>query len=156
MTFKAKISKKQFPEPYWHRLLRHFERKGYIHNGLTIPFLIGSRSIIYPGEPLITIEELLSEAAEYGAILQKCAEIGEFVMGAMNSDTRQAQCNHHDMGCIYLADGSLDHVTNAEDKIKLIQKIYYRYVVYGQFSKNNGLWTSFSAEDEARIKEAFL
>lgn len=42
---------------YWFKLLNHFNQKGYINNGLTLPFIIGSRSVIEPKESLQTINE---------------------------------------------------------------------------------------------------
>jgi hypothetical protein len=41
--------------PTWYNVLQHFDNNGYFHNGLTLPFLIGASSTIYPVLPLITI-----------------------------------------------------------------------------------------------------
>ncbi len=48
-------------EKYWYKLLTHFERNGYFENGLTIPFIIGSRKFIEPEQRIQTVQELISE-----------------------------------------------------------------------------------------------
>lgn len=54
---KGKVNEK----PYWYKLLDVFERKRYFWNGLTIPFIIGSREYTRPYEYQQTIGDLIEE-----------------------------------------------------------------------------------------------
>lgn len=73
-------------KPYWYKLLDLFERKRYFWNGLTIPFIIGSRQYIEPTEDLQTISDFIDKinSSEYYVSVLKCNNIGEYVFSLSN------------------------------------------------------------------------
>lgn len=78
-------------KPYWYKLLDLFERKGHFWNGLTIPFIIGSREYIEPSEDQQTIGELIDEinSSTYYVSVLKCGGIGEYVFSLSNANDRE-------------------------------------------------------------------
>jgi len=140
--------------PYWHRLLKHFENKGYVHNGLTIPFLIGSMEIVEPDAKQWTIDEILESLNNSGCTILKCPNISEFVIGSLDSETlKNRQLYHTPCDNILVTDGSLENVKSFTELATLFKELYQSRISNREFSKNYGSWTYFTEIDLTRIKE---
>lgn len=140
--------------PYWSVLLRHFENKGYIHNGLTIPFLIGARNRMEPKTPLLDISELINSINEVGGTVLECSNIGEFVIGTLDTETIRYKSSYPKcIGNILITDNSLNKVDNLQELISHFEQRYRVNLDNCEFSKNNGKWTDFTHIDKKRIDE---
>lgn len=140
--------------PYWHQLLRHFENKGYIHNGLTIPFLIGSIEILKPNDQQWTIDKMMESLNSHGCTILKCSNIGEYVIGSLDSETlKNKQLYHCPCDNIVITDSSLNKVNSFTDLKVMFEEMYQLRISKREFSKDSGNWTYFTISDLSRIKE---
>lgn len=142
--------------PYWCRLLRHFEKRGYIHNGLTIPFLIGARKRIEPQEPLLDIRDLIISINEVGGTVLECSNIGEFVIGTIDTETLKYKSAYRKcIDNILITDDSLDMVNNLQELIYRFEQRYQKNIDNYEYSKNHGEWTDFTQIERTRIDESY-
>lgn len=140
--------------PYWSIILRHFEKRGYIHNGLTIPFLIGVRNKIEPQKPFLKISDLIISINEIGGTILECPNIGEFVIGTLDAETLKYKSAYPKwIGNILVTDNSLKMVNNLKELIFQFEQRYQKYIDNCKYSKNNGVWTDFSEIEVTRIDE---
>ncbi len=140
--------------PYWYILLRHFENKGYIHNGLTIPFIIGARERLEPKEKLFTIEELMMSINEIGGTILECSNIGEFVIGTVDFETLKFKHLYPNIiDNIIVTDNSLSMVKNLEELIAHFKNCYQNHIESAEYSKNHGTWGYFTEEDLKKLDE---
>lgn len=140
--------------PYWSVLLRHFENRGYIHNGLTIPFLIGARKRMQPQEPLSNINDLVKSVNEVGGTVLECNNIGEFVIGTLDAETLKYKSFYPKwIDNILITDNSLNTVSNIQELIYYFEERYRINLDNREYSKNNGKWTDFTEIEEIRIDE---
>jgi hypothetical protein len=142
--------------PYWSVLLRHFENKGYIHNGLTIPFLIGARNIMEPKTSLLEISELVNSINIIGGTVLECSNIEEFVIGTLDTETLKYKSVYPNcIDNILITDNSLDNVNNLQNLISHFEQRYQKNLDNSEYSKNNGVWTKFTEIDRTRINEIY-
>lgn len=141
---------------YWYKLLNHFEKKNYISNGLTIPFLIGAVEVLQPNSEKWTISDIIESFQQEGCTILKCGNIGEFVIGTINDLTEgEKKYFHNPCGEIFVTDTSLDDVNSTSELIKIFTELYESKIQEAKFSKNYlGEWSYFSIKDIERIKES--
>jgi hypothetical protein len=145
--------------PYWYRVLSHFEKKRYIVNGLTIPFLIGSRTIVEPGKKPETIRELLTSLSEstHAVTILRCGQIKEFVIGLLDNETNSMRTQYKNMfkefGNLLVVDDSFKNTTKFEDMVNMLEMEYEDRVQKQTFSKESGQWINFSTTDKIRLGE---
>ena len=139
-------------KPYWYRVLYYFERKGYFWNGLTIPFLIGSRFYIEPTEGLQTVSQLIDEVnnSVYYVSVLKCGGIGEYVFSLSNKTDKEIYGGFDNLVII---DNSFEKATESSEIIRELETKYLDYIDSGLFSKNDGEWGDFTEKDKNRLKE---
>ena len=84
-------------DSYWLKVLKHYEKRRYIQNGLTIPFLVGSRTIVEPLRVLLSIEELLKSFTNsiQPITLMKCQQLGEYVIGILDHESSLIRLKYH-------------------------------------------------------------
>ena len=145
--------------PYWYRVLSHFERRRYIDNGLTIPFLIGSRTIVEPGERLETISELLTSlsVSRHAVTILRCGRIKEFVIGLLDNETNSMRTQYKNMfkefGELLVVDNSFKNATKFEEMVSILELEYGERIRSQTFSKESGQWFDFSSTDKLRLGE---
>ena len=75
----------------WFQVLTYFDAKSYFSNGLTIPFLLGANSVIKTDEEKRNVEEFFEEAIDESLpqkiSLQRCGNIGEYVIGIFDDES---------------------------------------------------------------------
>src|SRR5579859_4152050 len=108
---------------YWMRVLSYYEKQGYISNGLTIPFLIGSKRYVAPAHHQYTICELLYQFAisSRKITMMLCPNINQFVIGIMDSETRQISQDsglYRTFGGLAITDSSLSNIDNLSHLIE--------------------------------------
>jgi hypothetical protein len=134
-------------DKYWHKLLTHFYNKNYFRNGLTLPFIIGSRTIIEPDKQIQSVTELLTEIKNSNTYLSilKCGYIGELVFSISNKTDFE----------IYDIDSSYTNKINFTEFCILLEKQYSELIKNSLFSRNSfGAWENYTAEkDIPRINE---
>lgn len=140
-------------EFYWQRVIRHFEIKGYIQNGLTIPFLVGVRRIVEPQKALLSIEYLINELSLHGCTMLRCRHIGEYVVGSLDAHTKEIGNLYHCIGNIIVTDDSLVGINDTLLLTARLKKLYKMQIDLGQYSKNNGVWSDFTQTDMERFQE---
>jgi len=140
--------------PYWHRLLKHFENRGYVHNGLTIPFLIGALEIIEPNSQLWSIEAIVGSFKKIGCTILKCGNLNEFVIGTLDSETLNYNKEYH-RPCenIFITDHSLYQINSCAEIITLFKELYQSRLKEKEFSKVLGHWAYFTEIDLKQIRE---
>ena len=139
-------------KPYWYKLLNHFENKHYFQNGLTIPFIIGSKTIIEPNNEIDTVEELFNQVKEsdYTLSVLKCDMIGEFVFSIAGVDD---QDTYGGVENLVIIDDSFNEMKTIEEISLFLSNRYTTIINAGDYSRIDGDWTSFSVSDEERIGE---
>ncbi|WP_343321565.1 hypothetical protein [Sphingobacterium multivorum] len=142
----------QASSTYWHILLCHFEKQGYFHNGLTLPFIIGSRSILEPNEPLESIKDFFENVKLTGIYLNviKCDGIGEYVFRIGDID----DMNIYDTkGLLIIPDNIFETCIEVDEIINQLDNEYSSYIEQGTFSKNGGSWENYSKKELKEILE---
>jgi hypothetical protein len=147
MKFKIKKTRTVKPEPYWHRVICHFEKKGYIANGLTIPFLIGARTIVEPGQPMLSLDELMYEVSQYGATIMKCPCLNEYVLGSLDQETEAVSEHYRKFDKLIVSDDSFSDKKNMDEVAIFLVEIYDPVISGNCYSKENGEWQGFSERD---------
>lgn len=139
-------------KPYWYKLLDFFERKGYFWNGLTIPFIIGSREYIEPSEDLQTISELIDEinTSTYYVSVLKCGGIGEYVFSLSKASDREI---YGGLDNIVIIDSSFETAATTDDIIRELELQYDDLITSGIYSKNDGEWGAYTDKELNRLKE---
>lgn len=133
----------------WYKTLEYFLDKGYVNNGLTIPFLIGLYS-----ENEITIKELIVSMSEANNIsIQKCDRMDEFVFGIFISETNHEIDLYKNIQDLIILDNSLDNCLSIEELINLFENLYTSIIQKKTFSKNNGNWTSYNEIELKQLEE---
>ena len=146
--------------PYWYDVLSYFEEKGYYNNGLTIPFLIGSRTILEPDEPLDKIGDLLSEISEsgYPITFMECNCLHEIVLSILDSYTlemRKVYPNmYREFGDILIIDDSFTQKKELNEIIIELENKLSQEIENGNYSKIGGEWMPFDSDtDLVRLNE---
>ncbi|SFD37973.1 hypothetical protein [Flavobacterium phragmitis] len=133
----------------WYKTLSFFLKKGYINNGLTLPFLAG----LYE-ENEITIEDLITEMCNINSIsIQKCPRINEFVFGILILESKEELKHYKLLGGLFLLDNSLDEFNRIDDLINHFEQIYLTKINSNCFSKNNGRWGYYNENEKNHLKE---
>jgi uncharacterized protein YutD len=140
-------------EKYWYKLLNHFERNGYFENGLTIPFIIGSRKFIEPEQRIQTVQELIFEFSNSDCFINvlKCDLIGEYVFRISDTESKKI---YGGIENFVIIDNSFFGFKNHNEIAMELEKLYNDIIKGEKFSKINGEWQSFDLkEDILKIKE---
>ncbi|MGZ2370406.1 hypothetical protein ACXR6G_11505 [Ancylomarina sp. YFZ004] len=142
----------------WSSLIQFFEKMNYIHNGLTIPFIIGVIKLLEGNK--IVVSQLIAELAnmknESRATIMKCGNIGEFVVGVMDVESesmyrKYPQSLFMEYDNLAVTDNSLNDCSSVFDLIAFMEDRYGQTIEDEKYSKNAGLWTKFTEEDIERI-----
>lgn len=141
--------------PYWFKVLKHFEQKRYIQNGLTIPFLIGSRSIIEPSQPLQSISEFINDLIEgteaTKVTIMTCNDIKEYILALLDSDSVPYLSSYKALGNLICTDDSIDAEPSA--LVELIDEKYSSIIENATYSKNNGRWDEYTSIEVSQLSE---
>lgn len=122
------------------------ERRGYFWNGLTIPFIIGSRQYIEPSEDLQTISELINEInnSPYNVSVLKCCRIGEYVFSLSNASNQEI---YGGVDNIVIIDSSFSTVASSNDIIKELELKYDDLIHSETYSKTDGEWGDYTDKE---------
>lgn len=140
-------------EKYWYKLLNHFERNGYFENGLTLPFIIGSRKFIEPKQRIQTVQELISEFSNSDCFINvlKCGLIGEYVFRISDTESKKI---YGGIENFVITDNSFLGCKNHNEIAIELEKRYNDIIKVEKFSRINGEWNSFDLKkDVLKIKE---
>ncbi len=139
-------------KPYWYKLLDLFERKGYFWNGLTIPFIIGSRQYIEPTEDLQTISDFIDEinSSEYYVSVLKCGGIGEYVFSLSNAGDKGI---YGGVDNIVTIDSSFKNEASATDIINELELKCADIIKSETYSKTDGEWGDYTDKEISRLQE---
>lgn len=150
---------------YWYKVLKHFDNKRYFQNGLTIPFLIGSITILSEGKTLITIEEFLSQIENEGisspVTILKCKYLGEYVIGLLDSETNR-MIRHYktknrrlykEFGGLIIVDDSFKEIDNFKEITEILKNSYQKIIETNNFSRELGKWIPYTEIDLERLRE---
>src|SRR5690606_35009544 len=98
--------------------------------------------------------ELINSINEVGGTVLECSNIGEFVIGTLDTETiRYKSSSPKCIGNILITDNSLNKVDNLQELISHFEQRYRVNLDNCEFSKNNGKWTDFTHIDKKRIDE---
>lgn len=122
--------------------------------GLTLPFIIGSRTIIEPDKVLQSISELLEEAKHLNIYLSvlKCDYIGELVFSISSLTDFDIYGGFENIVDI---DGNFKEKINFTHFCELLENQYSDTINKSKYSRNSfGEWEYFTEEiDLPRLKE---
>ena len=143
--------------PYWIRVLNHFENRKYIQNGLTIPFLIGSRAIIEPGIQLFTVREFFEDflKSECPISIMRCNNINEYIIATVDQISWSWMNNTPNPYREYnfiVTDNSFDKFI-FEEIIDELCGIYNDKLKSFKYSKYEDVWNGFSEIEIERLLE---
>lgn len=143
---------------FWIKVIEHFERNTYIHNGLTIPFLIGAANVLTGKK--CSISQIMDEITDLGnksrMTIMKCDYIGEFVVGVLDYESEQyyktfPQSVNKEFKNLIVTDKSLYDIANLKELKSFMSKRYSEVVEDNCFSINHGIWSKFSDIEIDRI-----
>ena len=136
-------------KPYWYTLLSHFEENRYFTNGLTLPFILGSRSIIEPNLPIQSVEEFFKEVEDLGLYL-KCGGIGENVFRIGDVEDIKT---HGNKGIFIIPDFIVENCPSAYEIVKQLCEENMPHLRKNEFSKNAGHWENYSQDESEKLNE---
>ncbi|MBL0009041.1 MAG: hypothetical protein IPP25_18195 [Saprospiraceae bacterium] len=145
--------------PYWHKVLRHFDKHHYFNNGLTIPFLIGSRTIVEPQGDVIALHEFIEgiNASITPISILKCQNIKEYVINLLDHETNSLRKGNGnpflEIGNIICIDLSLKDIISQTDLINMLTELYHVQLKNGNYSKVRDKWISFTPLEKERLLE---
>jgi hypothetical protein len=141
--------------PYWIWIVRHFLKKDYVYNGLTLPFLIGARTIVEPGLPLLTIAEFVQQAATHpaGTTIMHCGNIGEYVFAEMDVESRKHAHYYLNLGEFYFIDHSFERIHDLAELTNRFTALYADLLQQQRYSRESGQWVPFFSIDLQRLQE---
>ncbi|MBK9485392.1 MAG: hypothetical protein IPO01_09315 [Chitinophagaceae bacterium] len=101
----------------WLDVLEYFLEKGYVDNGLTIPFLIGSKSVLEPDEPLQSIKEFITEISENEPpiSLMSCGKVHHYILSPMDSYDIDMRYIYRNFGNLVIIDDSFKDAKSIDD-----------------------------------------
>ncbi|NGM64182.1 hypothetical protein [Sphingobacterium sp. SGR-19] len=139
-------------KPYWYTLLSHFEENRYFTNGLTLPFILGSRSIIEPYLPIQSVEEFFKEVEDLGLYLNllKCGGIGENVFRIGDVEDIKTYGNK---GIFIIPDFIFENCSSAYEIVKQLCDENMPHLRKNEFSKNAGHWGNYSQVELEELNE---
>jgi len=146
--------------PLWFRVLCHFDDNNYFANGLTIPFLLGASSIINSDEEILSVEEFFLQAIDESLprkiSLQKCVNIGEYVIGIIDKETINypyGKAITKQFGNICITDNSFLEIIDASELKNILIDESQNLLDSNLYSINRGNWGNYSDVEMSRIKE---
>lgn len=145
---------------YWYRVLSHYEKNRYYQNGLTLPFLVGSRTLVEPDHKLQTLRELLSDmrtSQERRVTMMRCGYLKEYVFGLLDHETNLMRAKYpklyKEFGCLIITDDSIHGISSIDGLADSLESEYLSVIEKRTFSKENGKWGEFSSTDRRRLLE---
>jgi hypothetical protein len=153
-----------FPIPYWYRLLDNWVCI-QDNSGLSIPFLIGAKSIINDeGKPNEnSIKELFQSVindiqSNYCVSLKYCNTIEAYIFGLKSrADVIEPyfKSSHNDIPALTLIDNVFGRTESLDEIVAFLEKEYNSHILSGKCSRQNsafGEWGAFSDADVNFIK----
>lgn len=140
----------------WLDVLEHFLEKRYVDNGLTVPFLIGSKSVLEPDEPLQSVKEFLTEISENEPpiSLMWCGKVRHYILSTMDSYDIDMRVIYKNFGNLVIIDNSFRDAKSLEDIISELDTELSDEIKGGGFSRLAGGWHPYDADTELpHIKE---
>lgn len=154
------------PLPYWYRLLDNWICI-QDNSGLSIPFLIGAKSIItdkvHPNENSIKdlFRSVIADTQpKYCVTLKYCNTIEAYIFGLqLRADVNEPyfKSSHNGIPALALIDGVFGKNQLLNEILTFLEKEYNSYILSGKYSRQNsafGEWGSFSDADVNFIKNA--
>jgi hypothetical protein len=141
--------------PYWILLIRHYLKKQYVRNGLTIPYLIGARTVVEPDLPMLSIHEFLLQASEYksGITIMRCRNIGEYVLAELDTESRKYSLHYQNIGHLYVTDDSMMNMVDLPQLVEYCTYMYAECMENKTYSRVDGQWEPFSKTDMGWLQE---
>lgn len=147
----------------WLKVLNHFDQKGYFQNGLTIPFLIGSRTITNPKQEILSVNDFFNELFDSKILIKilRCDYLGEYVISSFDYESNELRLNrikkdkplYREFGNLIIMDNSFKELSLNNQLISALSQSYQENINNGLFSRETGKWTPYSEKDKQRIKE---
>jgi hypothetical protein len=154
-------------EPFWYKLIISEKEKGEITTGLTIPFIIGAKSVndesYVPSENSISelLDEIIASSTEQVAFFQECPRIRQYVIGLTERNSPEAEenseiifTNSNGDKTLYISGDAKNFGTDVEEISTNLNKLWLPTLMEKRFSwdKSNTDWTVFLDEEVTRIK----
>lgn len=147
-------------EFYWVKILNHYTKKGYVTNGLTLPFLIGGYNHYSKAENAISVEKIISKFLDYEIpiTLMKCPKIDEYIFNIMDFESSKIRNYFRQIDNIYITDSSLKNIKSTNELISFLELRYSDNLKQNYFSKDDITlkWRKFDIEEVSKIKESLL
>lgn len=146
----------------WIQVLIHFNRKNYFQNGLTIPFLLGASSVLDSDKEILTVEDFFHEAIDKSLpikiSLQRCANIGEYVIGIFDNESANypyasQKMIYKQFGNLYITDNSFSEINSPEDILAILIDKYQKLLNQKTFSKIQRDWVDYLEVDRLQLEE---
>lgn len=146
--------------PIWYRVLYHYYAKDYFYNGLTIPFLIGTNKVITPNSQDLSIDKFLNqltdETLNEKISIQKCSDIGEYVIGIIDKETISypyGKAIVKKFGNLCVTDNSFCDISDFQKVKNDLKNIYQDKIDNSLYSINLGSWSYYTESDILKINQ---
>ena len=143
--------------PFWFQVLKSFYENDDYYNGLTIPYLVGASTIISPDKPLITINELITEAQNMNlphmVELLFCEIEEEFVLRIYEKNKLVAMDElDRQYDNLIITEESLAYL-DLEEVIHEMYNLYQEPILKKTYNFKNNTWFPYGHFDIIRIKK---
>ncbi len=143
----------------WCKLIQFYEKNNYIHNGLTIPYLIGAINFL-EGRTLSVrqlITELIDTRGDKRTTIMLCDYIGEYVIGILDSESemyyKKFKINSlKSFENLIVLDSSFSNCKTVIHLVNIMEQRYNQIISRKTYSKVNGQWTKFIEDDLNKIR----
>ena len=143
---------------YWQTLLFSWREQG--GDGLTIPFILGSKQYYDHGNDDLSVEKLILEIAynsEFEVYLSYCMTIDQLILG-IRDQSKYQNAGHflitasNTRSNLFISKFLTDFDEDVVSVAKELATRYQHLVNQGNFSFNNREWGGFSSEEMNFIK----
>jgi hypothetical protein len=156
-------------EPFWYRLITDELDRGVIFNGLTIPYIIGAKSLIDDSYEVneesvsLLLNEFVNSSTEKVPFLMFCHNLEEFVIALMEkTEAKEVSENRISFYNSKTNEKTFFISSNAENRnlgkelkeiSENLNKKYLKYLEEQRFSRRGKTgWEKFSSKQEERFK----
>ena len=160
------MESKALPLPYWYRLLYNWVCI-QDNSGLSIPFLVGAKSIsvdgVHSNENSIKdlFHSVIADAQpKYCVTLKYCNTIEAYILGLqLSADVNEPyfKSDYNNIPALALIDSVFGKTQSIDEIVVFLEKEYNSYLLSGKYSRQNrafGEWEAFSDADVNFIKNA--
>lgn len=156
--------------PFWYRLITFLKSQNEISTGLTIPYLIGAKTILDESYIVndksieILLNEVINSSTDEIPFFQECMEIREFVIGLVDKNYAESLLtkevylsNSNDDKKLYILGDACNFGSSVEEISQKLNQFYLPDLMKKNFSwdSKEKEWRQFNKDEREKIERCF-